>query len=197
MSVRENPKKIQIINTANSLFMKYGIRRVSVEELCREAGVSKMTFYKYFKNKKDLVKSLILQFVSEGMEKYRNTMAQNIPYMEKVKRIIQQKMDGTENLSQEFVTELSRNVDPEIADFYNTRVQETLQAVMQDLIDAQKQGDVRKDIRPEFILYFLNHMIDLANESRLMALYPSPQALIMELANFFFYGILPRDENHE
>jgi hypothetical protein len=29
---------------------------VSVEELCREAGASKMTFYKYFANKAELIR---------------------------------------------------------------------------------------------------------------------------------------------
>jgi AcrR family transcriptional regulator len=41
-----NLKLARIASTAEKLFMKFGIRRVSVEEICREASVSKMTFYK-------------------------------------------------------------------------------------------------------------------------------------------------------
>ena len=102
MGNTENPKYQQLVHTAWSPFMKYGIRRVSVEEICREAGVSKMTYYKYFKNKTELVKCLINQFISDGMDKYRNTMDQDIPYTEKVKQVIQQKFDGTKDLSREF-----------------------------------------------------------------------------------------------
>ena len=44
-------KQDQIIQAGRHLFWKYGMKRVSIEEICREAGVSKMTFYKYFANK--------------------------------------------------------------------------------------------------------------------------------------------------
>jgi AcrR family transcriptional regulator len=197
VTMDQNPKQTQIVATAHSLFMKFGIRRVSVEEICQEAGVSKMTFYKHFKNKTELVKFLITRLISEGKEKYRNTMDQDIPYPEKVKLIIQQKIDGTKDLSREFMTELSRNADPEIADLYNNKAQEMFQALMLDFIQAQKQGEVRKDIKPEFILYFLNHMIDLANDPQLMNLYESAPALIIELTHFYFYGIMPREKAHE
>ena len=40
-------------------------------------------------------------------------------------------------------------------------------------------------------------MIDLANEPQLIRLYESTQALVMELTNFYFYGIMPREQAHE
>ena len=60
-------------------------------------------------------------------------------------------------------------------------------------MEAQKKGEIRSDIKPEFIHYFLNHMFTLAEDENLARLYDSPQDLIMELTNFFFYGILPRE----
>jgi len=47
MNRSENQKYNQIIDTSKKLFWKYGIKRVTIEEICREAGVSKMTFYKH------------------------------------------------------------------------------------------------------------------------------------------------------
>ena len=49
-----NPKYLDIFKTAKDLFWKYGIKRVSIEEICKEAKVSKMTFYKFFPNKIEL-----------------------------------------------------------------------------------------------------------------------------------------------
>ena len=197
MSAKENPKHTQIVTTAHSLFMKHGIHRVSVEEICQEAGVSKMTFYKHFKNKIELAKYIINKIITEAENKYKDLMARDIPYSEKVKLMIQLKMEGTKNLSQEFMTEISRNADPEISDLYNSKAQEMFQALMQDFIQAQKKGEVREDIKPEFILYFLNHMIDLANDPQLINLYESAPDLIIELTNFYFYGIMPREEANE
>ena len=41
----KNKKKQSIIKASRDLFMRYGIKRVTVEEICETAGVSKMTFY--------------------------------------------------------------------------------------------------------------------------------------------------------
>ena len=56
---RGSKKKLQIVETAKDLFMRYGIRRVTIDEICRTAGASKMTFYKYFSNKIALLKEIL------------------------------------------------------------------------------------------------------------------------------------------
>ena len=59
MSENINSKKIgQLVTTAQELMMRHGIHRVTVEEICSDANISKMTFYKYFKNKIELTKSI-------------------------------------------------------------------------------------------------------------------------------------------
>ena len=59
MEDSSNTKREQLIRTGKELFWKFGFRRVTVEEICSEAGISKMTFYKYFSNKLDLVKRIM------------------------------------------------------------------------------------------------------------------------------------------
>lgn len=41
-------KQRELIETAAQLFFKHGFKRVTVEEICRTAKVSKVTFYRYF-----------------------------------------------------------------------------------------------------------------------------------------------------
>ena len=98
----DNPKRQQIVATAKTLFYKFGIRRVTIEEICREANVSKMTFYKHFSNKVELVKFLIKHLNVEAMATYRKIMDQPIPFPEKVKQSVQLKMENTEDVSREF-----------------------------------------------------------------------------------------------
>ena len=43
---------------AQELFREYGLNKVSVEEICDRAGVSKMTFYRQYRNKIDLLGSI-------------------------------------------------------------------------------------------------------------------------------------------
>ena len=194
MQRAENPKRSQIIITAKNLFWKFGMKRVSVEEICREAGVSKMTFYKYFKNKNDLAIILITIMQEEAFKKYNTFMNQDIPFKDKVKHSIHFKMEQTDQLSSEFFNDLHKNEDKEITLRFQKIFQKGIQIILNDYLEAQKRGDIRNDIKPEFILYFLSHMGDMAKDEKLSKLYDTPQEMIMELTRFFFYGILPREE---
>ena len=195
MEDTQNPKLQQIVVTAKTLFYKFGIRRVSVEEICREANVSKMTFYKHFSNKVELVKFIIDQLVLDGIADYRRIMDQPIPFPEKVRQSILLKMKHTDDVSREFFNDIHKYADPEILNFFNQKAQESIRMIIHDYLEAQKKGDIRKDIKPEFIHYILNQMLPMAEDENLARLYESPQALIMELTRFFFYGILPRGED--
>ena len=62
---------------------------------------------------------------------------------------------------------------------------------MEDFAIAQKEGNIRKDVKVEFLIYYLNHMLELTHDEYLLKLYPTPQELILEITNFFFYGVLP------
>lgn len=189
----DNQKFQQIITTAKNLFWKFGIKRVTIEEICREANVSKMTFYKHFSNKPELVKYIINKITSEALAKYKNIMSKDVSFSEKVKQSIQLKMEQTDEMSQAFYADYYKNADPELLDFLYQKTHDAIQIILNDYIDAQKRGDIRQTIKPEFILYFLNQMMSMAKDEELAKLYETPQDMVMELTNFFFYGILPRD----
>lgn len=52
-------KRLEIIERASAVYMKFGIKSVTMDDLSRELGMSKKTIYKYFIDKNDLVKSII------------------------------------------------------------------------------------------------------------------------------------------
>ncbi|HDQ00808.1 MAG TPA: TetR/AcrR family transcriptional regulator [bacterium] len=180
----------QLVTTAHDLFMRFGIRRVTVAEICFEANVSKMTFYKYFKNKNEILKYLLKRICSEQMTEYRKIMAQQVAFPEKVKQIIQLKHEQTKMMSQEFFHDLWKNPNPEIVKLLEKLRQQSLNEILTGFKIARENGDIRQNIKPEFILYFLNHMTEMVNDEQLLKLYQSPNELAMELTSFFFYGIL-------
>lgn len=52
-------KELQIIEAARKLFNKYGFKKVTMDEIARESGVTKKTVYTYFSSKEDLLKYFI------------------------------------------------------------------------------------------------------------------------------------------
>ncbi len=187
-------KRKQLIHTAKDLFFKYGIKRVTVEEICREANVSKMTFYKHFRNKNELVKTWITEMTDEAMERYRALMDSDLPFREKVRETIHMKLEGTDGMSQAFFSDYIPHADPAFLDFLHQRMHEMMGLIIQDYARAQKKGEIRQDVKIEFILWYLNKMIDLMEDEALQQMYERPQDLIMEMVNFFFYGIMPRNQ---
>lgn len=57
-------KKAKIIEAARILFTEYGYKKVSMDEIAKQANVTKRTIYHYFKDKNELFQ----YFVSEELE---------------------------------------------------------------------------------------------------------------------------------
>ena len=54
MEVKDN-----IILISDRLFRRFGIRGVTIDDICSEGGISKKTVYLYFKDKHSVAKSSI------------------------------------------------------------------------------------------------------------------------------------------
>jgi AcrR family transcriptional regulator len=62
----------RILAVADDLFYRYGIRSVGVDRIIAESNVAKMTFYKYFPSKRNLILAYLEQreeFWSHALEK--------------------------------------------------------------------------------------------------------------------------------
>jgi len=190
-----NKKQEQILLAGRTLFWKHGMKRVSIEEICQEAGVSKMTFYKNFTNKTALALHILKKHYSDSMSEYRNIMDSRLSYPEKIERGIELKLKNAHNLSQEFVIELYKNGDPEIMDFMQHMVKESLDAFMTDFKAHQQKGEVRSDVSPEFMLYMLNKMVDMTTDENFTRLFENPSHMIRSISSFYFYGIMPVEDS--
>ncbi len=67
----------RIVELAYTKFLQFGIRRISIDDICNELRISKKTFYRIFPKKEDLVEEAL---------KYRNELA-----IEKFKKMIRNK----------------------------------------------------------------------------------------------------------
>jgi len=192
--VIDNTKYKSIIVTGQHLFWKYGIKRVTIEEICREAGVSKMTFYKFFPNKIELAKTVLDNMFDENILKYRELMAEEIPFSEKVKKQILLKFEGTKEISQELIKDIYGGQILELTTHWENKSKEVLQEVLESYRHAQKQGWIRKEVNVDFIQFYTAKLFEIVSDEKAVALYGGVQGLIMEIINLFFYGIIPKDD---
>jgi len=176
-------KHEQIVETAERLFTRHGIKRITVEEICQKAGVSKMTFYKYFSNKTDLVEHIFNNWIEKGFEKLDEINALTIPFPEKIEMMFKWRTELVSKMSTEFIEEVLP------IDLQYGKITER---ILKFIVDSQKKGDIRPEIRPEFIAAVIDKMHELARDEKLMRMYPSYIEFNRELKDFFWFGLLPR-----
>jgi AcrR family transcriptional regulator len=189
---KQSGKFEAIVSSARSLFWKHGIRRVTIEEICQDAGVSKMTCYKYFSNKTAIAKYLIEDMFESGIKAYKEIYQSDISYEEKVKKMLDLKMSNAHEMSQELLDDIYKNQDEELSETIETIKKRMIGIYLDDIREAQKFGEIRDDVKPEFMLYFLNNLTEMLTDQRVVGIYTNPEQMIVEVMNFFFYGIMPR-----
>jgi len=55
-----------IVNRSSNLFMTYGLRSITMDDICAQCGISKKTLYTLFENKDELVQKVI----QDGLESF-------------------------------------------------------------------------------------------------------------------------------
>lgn len=66
-----NSTAIKIINSFYQLVMSQDFIKLTVSEICEEAQISRKTFYKYFKDKNDIVEQILIKDILLPMQKLR------------------------------------------------------------------------------------------------------------------------------
>ena len=81
-------KKEQIIEAARNLFHQFGFQKVSMDEIAKEAGVTKKTIYMYFSSKEELLKYFIQEEITNMEEIVEEVEANNTDPFEAVNQAI-------------------------------------------------------------------------------------------------------------
>ena len=183
-------KILQILSTAEDLFQRFGFKRITIEEICTKANVSKMTFYKYFPNKNELIKHLLNSWLKQVEKTINDFEGMDVPFTEKIKILLRLKEESTGKFSKEFLAEYM-NPDPDLQNFIKDFYSRATSFFIEFIQRSQQKGDVRKDIKPEFMVAVLTKMLELAKDETLVSLYPRVTDFSLEINNFIYCGILP------
>lgn len=182
---KKSKKRDHIIHAAQDLFMNYGLKRVTVEEICEKAKASKMTFYKYFSNKNELFHQVWESWMDEGCKKLDEIDALDVPLPDKIQRMFDWKSD--------FLSKIGKAMLDDIL-LHRLDYDRAIARFMVFIINAQKRGEIRSDIRPEFLMTVLDKMYELGNDKGLRSMYPSLMEFNREVKDFFWYGVIERGD---
>lgn len=192
--MKKSKTHIKVVESAKNLFWKFGIKKVTVEDICEEAGISKMTFYRNFSNKQELAKIVIQNLTEEGLANYNAIMHQEISFAEKMGKLVLLKHEQSQNVSMEFIKDLYKANDPELRNFLEKHKENSYKRFFDDLLGAQKTGQIRKDIKISFIMQMLDYFSQKMVDDAFLSQYENVHDAAMEITNFFLYGLFPPDD---
>ena len=171
----------QLIETAKDLFFKHGVKRITIEEICKKANVSKVTFYKYFSNKDELVRYIRDELISHGFSKYDEINELDIGFPEKVELITKWRIDFFSNIKSEFIEDILSTDDT---------IEEMKRRYLKNIEAAQIKGEVRKDISPELIWLVTEKLNELVRDGSWKKVFSDYSVFQKQLRRMYFYGLL-------
>jgi AcrR family transcriptional regulator len=180
-------KKQLLLEAAQELFFKYGVRRVTVEEICKKAGVSKMTCYKYFTDKWDIARTMLDALVNFGIAAFQDMMLEDGPFAAKVEKMLLQTTTQIHAVGPALLDDMMRE-HPPLNGYFRDMQKKTRKLSVDFFVQAQQQGHIHSDLKMPVLLFMFDHLCDLVNHPDFIQIMPDIQDRASELAALLFYG---------
>ncbi len=184
-------KKQQIERKAKELFWKHGFKKVTIEEICKKAIVSRKTFYTFYENKSALVIFLLEQIIEEMMTEYKRIINSELPFSEKIEQMLTLKYESSKSFSMEFVDDFFHPDAEDILAIYTKITQELMSMIHSFFIDAQKNNEINPDLDIKFVMLMMQKMLDITSQPDVMKLFPDTETMTRQISQFVIYGIMP------
>ncbi|MBJ8109511.1 TetR/AcrR family transcriptional regulator [Bacillus wiedmannii] len=82
-------RRKEILETAERLFITKGYTKTTVNDILKEIGIAKGTFYHYFKSKEEVMDEIIMRIIKDDVAKAKAIVSNpNIPVLEKLFRVL-------------------------------------------------------------------------------------------------------------
>ena len=184
--IKKSEKPDQIIKTAIDLFSRFGAKRVTIEEICKTAGVSKATFYKYFKNKLDLIRHIRDELIDVGFNKFDEISAMDISYPEKIELMTRWRIEFFSQMKKEFIHELFS---------LDEVVEEAKQRYLRNISMAQEKGEIQPNLSPELIWLVSEKLNEIIRDKSWQTVFTDYSEFQEQMRRLFFFGLLVRSND--
>jgi AcrR family transcriptional regulator len=147
--------KEKILTAAKPMFCEYGIKRVSIDDICSELQISKKTFYSVFKQKEELIDDMLKQLREHGKinsKYFDNTLNVIDEVFATGKKFKQKQADNKVNLHYDL-----EKYYPKIYEKHKEEMKKNAVNVAKGFINAGiAQGIFRKDINMNLMPHLIS-----------------------------------------
>ena len=145
--------KDRIVDKAGELFFQYGIKNISMNELASSLGMSKRTIYENFKDKEDILRSLILKLGDERNRIFEEFLEEGLNVVEVFINVIeiQRKMPVS---NAKFLQDIYKYY-PKIVKLMQENIEKNNVFLREFLLTGIGQGYIRDDLNVDVTVFLV------------------------------------------
>jgi AcrR family transcriptional regulator len=190
---RKEQKKRNILEAATTLFMEYGIQKVSISEIAKEANVSQVTIYNYFENKHKLIHDVFIYYVDKASIDFEQIVFSDLPFPDKIKKLIFTKGEVAKQINEEFYQYMMKEYSSEGSYIEKIYAEKAIPYFTALFMEGKDQGYIDPNLSEEAILFYIKMLKDYIQREDV---YQHILPLTEDITNIFFYGIIGKREEH-
>lgn len=148
-------RKDRFIISAIEIISEIGIQGLSTREIAKRQGVSEATLFRHFKNKNDLLLSVLDYFTQYDKDLFQSTRIKNLKPTEAIIYLISALAGYYESYPEIIALMQTFNVlsfEAELTDRVKNIMSSRSQFIKQLIEDAQKTDEIRPDIDSDHLL---------------------------------------------
>ena len=184
-------KDIFLKQVATELFYQQGWKLTSVAEICRVAGVSRVTFYKYFPTKQDLVKSIFEERKNNIRQEFDRLLATKADLATVSQQILTMQQESMATLySAAVLHDLNHDQDETLQAFFRQMAQEKYHYMHYFFSTLQQRKSIRNDFPVILIDVLIQKMDEMIHSAVLQQHYAGKeQQLFKDVLQLFLHGL--------
>lgn len=184
-------KKENIEFTARDLFLKHGFKKVTIDEVCRKAHVSRKTYYSFYENKLALVAFIIQQISDEIYVLYKAVLEGPGSFAEKLEKSLELKYKFNKTITMEFLADFFDPSAADILELWKELMGKSIEMQTKFLKEAQRTGEMNPELRLDFVFAYFQKASEIMQSPGMMGMFSTPEEMTRQVSQLLIYGIMP------
>ncbi|WP_074625977.1 TetR/AcrR family transcriptional regulator [Bacillus cereus] len=131
-------RRKEILETAERLFLTKGYTKTTVNDILKEIGIAKGTFYHYFKSKEEVMDEIIMRFIKEDVTKAKRIVSNpDIPVLDKLFKILMEQSPKSGDVKEKMIQQFHQ---PNNAEMHQKSLVQSIIHLSPVLTEVLEQG---------------------------------------------------------
>lgn len=183
--------KEKIVEGASGLFLRYGIRSVSMDDIAGQLGISKKTIYQVFEDKDELVQGVTTYHLKRQRREFEDAVAQSRDDVEGLVNLSICMRKNLKDMNPAVLFDLFKYHRKSWDVWVNYKSEVIRRTIADQIKSGIEHGYFRKEIDPEIVGIFRVEQVQIAFDENV---YPRDKFnfvnVQMQLFDLFVFGIL-------